>query len=91
MGQHQVDMILIHRHSPSENERSRVRSVKAVAVEHRGDVDRRQGVPVDHVVDLGAELARNFEQAAFELLVDLRFGTGLRRRKRLLGVLNGPA
>ena len=84
-------MIFIRRHSPCENERGRVRSVNAIAVEHRGDIDRKCVVLVDHVVDLNAEFARNLEQAAFELLVDWGSGGSFGRRKWLLGVFDAPA
>lgn len=84
-------MVLIRRHSPSKNECSRVRSVNFIAVEHRGDVDGEQVVLIDHVVDLATKLTRDLEQVTFELLVDLRFDTSLRRRERLLGVSDAPA
>lgn len=84
-------MKFIRRHSPCENERSRVRSVDSIAIKHRGDINREQVVSVDHVIDLGAKLARNPEQVAFELLIDLRTDTGFGRRKWLFGVLDTPA
>ena len=59
--QHQVDMSSNRRHSPCESERRRVRSIKAIAVEYRRDINRKQVVLVDHVVDLGAKLTRDFE------------------------------
>lgn len=89
--QYQHAMEFIRRHSPCEHERSRGRSIDAIAVEHRGDIDRKQGVLVHKVVDLGAKLTRNLEEAAFELLVDFRFGAGLDCRKWLFGVLDTPA
>lgn len=89
--QHQVTMKFIRRHSPCENERSRVRSVDGIAIKLRGDINRKQIVSVDHVIDLGAKLARNLEQVALELLVDLRTDTGCCRREWLFGVLDTPA
>lgn len=89
--QHQATMKFVRRRLPCEKERNRVRRVDAIAIKHRGDIDRKQVVLVDRVVDLNAELARNLEQAALELLVDLGFGVGFRRRKRLLGVFDAPA
>ena len=84
-------MNFIRRHSPCEDERSRVRSVDAITVEYCCDIDRKQAVLVNHVVDFGAELARNLEQVTFELLVSFHFGDGFGRRKWLLGVLDTSA
>lgn len=83
--------VFIRRHSPGENECGRVRNIEAIAVEYRGDIDRKQVVLVDHVVDLGTELARDLEQATFELLIDLHLGSSSGHGKWLLGVLDTPA
>jgi hypothetical protein len=79
------------RHSPCEHERRRVRDVSAIAVEHRGDVDREEGIMVDHVVELVAQFSRDFEQRAFKLLVDLHLSLGLGFWERLFNVFDALA
>ena len=88
--QHRIGIEFSRRHSPREDERSRVRIVDTITVKHRGDIDRKRVALVDHVVNSGAKLARDHEQAAFELLIDFHFGIGFWRRKWLFSVFDPP-
>ena len=78
----------MHRHSPCENERGRVRAIGTVAVEHGCDVNREDSVLVDHLVELVAELSWDLEKNAFELLIDLQLGLDFGLWKRLFNVFD---